>query len=520
MKFRVFIQLTGIVLSLSTELAAQSFVENALLFSRTRPNGSARMQAIGGAQIALGGDFSSALSNPAGLGMYNRSEFTLTPGLNFYNTEADHLGTLQNEATSKFTIPGLSYVFNSPDNKDGFWGGSFGISMTRTNDFNSSVRYSGVDNLSSMVDWFLEDATGFLSPTQAPLPEPNDKIPAIDPNRITALAYWVYLINPFSEDPDNLNPTEPGDYINYYSEVFPLDGEVRTLTRTEGNNTKGAQYQWSLAYGGNYKDIFFFGANIGISTIRYTFSRTYLESDFSFSLDPSYNPLDGFTLEETFDTEGSGINLTLGVVYRPTDYFQFGAAFASPTYYQMTDSYSASMEANWDTGFYSRSISSPLILEYNLTTPMKLSFGTAFFLSGYGFISGDIEFINYRKAKYASDINGISFNGENDAILASYQNTVNYRIGAEFRLEAFRFRAGYNMQSNPYNTSTIDTNRSIETLSAGLGLRLTKFFIDFAFLHTSGNSEYSPYVFQNNTGPIVNLKNNLRTGMITVGFTF
>jgi hypothetical protein len=515
MKFRVFIQLTGIVLSLSTELAAQSFEENALLFSRTRPGGSARMQAIGGAQIALGGDFSSALSNPAGLGMYNRSEFTFTPALNFFSTEAKHLGTTQNEDNSKFTIPGLSYVFNSPNNKDGFWGGSFGISMTRTNDFNSSVRYSGVDNLSSMVDWFLEDATGAAT---SQLPAPYENIPVLNPDLPTWMAYWVYLINPFSAD--NPDAVLPDDYINYYSEVFPLDGEVRTLTRTEGNNTKGAQYQWSLAYGGNYKDVFFFGANIGITTLRYTLSRTYTESDFSFSLDPLYKPLDYFTLDETTDTEGSGINLTLGVVYRPTDYLQFGAAFASPTYYQLTDSYSVSMEANWDTGFYSRSISSPLILEYNLTTPMKLSFGTAFFLSDYGFISGDIEFINYKKAKYASDISGISFNGENDAILASYQNTVNYRIGGEFRLDVLRFRAGYNVQSNPYNTSFIDTNRSIQTLSAGLGLRLTKFFIDFALLRSTGKSEYSPYVFQNNTGPLVSLNNSRTTGMLTVGFTF
>lgn len=151
---------------------------------------------------------------------------------------------------------------------------------------------------------------------------------------------------------------------------------------------------------------------------------------------------------------------------------------------------------------------------------MKLSFGTAFFLSDYGFISGDIEFINYKKAKYASDISGISFDGENDAILASYKNTINYRIGGEFRLDVLRFRAGYNVQSNPYNTSFIDTNRSIQTLSAGLGLRLTKFFIDFALLRSTGKSEYSPYVFQNNTGPLVNLNNSRTTGMLTVGFTF
>src|SRR5688572_28001569 len=80
---------------------AQGFVENALLFSRTRPGGSARIQAMGGAQTALGGDYSSALANPAGLGMYNRSEITFSPALNFYQTNAEHLGS---ETTDSKTV--------------------------------------------------------------------------------------------------------------------------------------------------------------------------------------------------------------------------------------------------------------------------------------------------------------------------------------------------------------------------------------------------------------------------------
>lgn len=511
MKFRVFIQLTGIVLSLSTELAAQSFVENALLFSRTRPGGSARMQAIGGAQIALGGDFSSALSNPAGLGMYNRSEFTLSPGLNFYNTEADHLGTTQKETTSKFTIPGLSYVFHSPNNKDGFWGGSFGISMTRTNDFNSFMRYSGDDNVSSIVDWFIQDAQGLTE---------NDLLSSDFP---TGLAYSNFLFE------DSTFYDGPQGYYFSVIGLYPDPEDIRHLKRQGSIKTKGAQYQWSLAYGGNYKDKFFFGANVGISTLRYTFSSTYSESNFFFELDPDFNPLDNLLLEETIDIEGTGVNLTLGVIFRPVDFIQVGASFATPTYYKITDSYTAKVSTLWNNYNYlgtgtiltSESYESfePVIAEYNFTTPMKLSLGTAFFISNYGFISGDVEFINFRKAKYASDI-GIPFNNDNDAILASYQNTINYRIGAEFRYEALRFRAGYAVQSNPYKTSVVDADRSIQTLSTGLGLRLTKFFIDFALLHSMATSEYSPYVFQNNTGPQVDLNNTLTTGMVTVGFTF
>src|SRR6478752_7611269 len=92
----------GLVLLFINTLQSQSFSDNALLFSRTRPGGSARIQAMGGAQIALGGDFSSALSNPAGLGMYNRSEITFSPAINKYSTDAEHLGTKSSDAKSVF----------------------------------------------------------------------------------------------------------------------------------------------------------------------------------------------------------------------------------------------------------------------------------------------------------------------------------------------------------------------------------------------------------------------------------
>ncbi|MEN9703833.1 MAG: hypothetical protein RLZZ209_1261, partial [Bacteroidota bacterium] len=42
-------------------------------FSTTYSVGTARMQALGGANSALGADLSSITGNPAGLGLYTRS---------------------------------------------------------------------------------------------------------------------------------------------------------------------------------------------------------------------------------------------------------------------------------------------------------------------------------------------------------------------------------------------------------------------------------------------------------------
>jgi hypothetical protein len=52
---------------------------DALRFSWTVPNGTARNQAIGGAMGSLGGDLSATFVNPAGLAFYRTGDFVFTP---------------------------------------------------------------------------------------------------------------------------------------------------------------------------------------------------------------------------------------------------------------------------------------------------------------------------------------------------------------------------------------------------------------------------------------------------------
>ncbi len=183
------------LMSLGSLCYAQDFIDNALLFSRTRPSGSARIQALGGTQVSLGGDYSSALSNPSGLGMYNRSEFTFSPGVTTSNFSSDYLGENTDASKSMFNIPGLSLVYHHETGKEkGFLGGSFGISMTRTNDLNRKFNYSGTNSENSMVDYFIDDAYG-IDPESMLWHE--NETPGANFTTLTALAYNNYLIRRF-----------------------------------------------------------------------------------------------------------------------------------------------------------------------------------------------------------------------------------------------------------------------------------------------------------------------------------
>lgn len=517
------ISLNVILMFICTGAFPQGFVENALLFSRTKPGGSARIQAMGGSTIALGGDYSSALANPAGLGMYNRSEFTVSPALNFYNSNSTLLGHSGDNSSSDskgiFNIPGLSYIQHSPADKGGYLGGSFGVTLSRINDFQNTFQYNGNDNATSIIDYFEQMAQGY---TIDPLPSPYDDTPLLNYDAPEGLAYLTYLITPYNEDPGNPSPVLPSDYITYFSELDTLGtAEVRSLRRNGNVNLRGAQYQWSFAYGGNYMDKLFFGASVGLTTLRYKFSSSYSESSFFYS--SGYNsPLNDLNLRETIEIDGSGVNLTLGVIYRFVDFAQLGVSFVTPTFYTITDVYSARLRANWNIRANQDVSSEPIVSEYNITTPMKVSTGLALFIGKYGVVSGDVEFVNYAKATYSSDTPGVSFQLDNNDIKQFYNNVVNFRIGGEGRINIFRVRMGYNFQDNPYKNSGLGS--TVTTLSAGVGVRLTKFFIDGTLLNTRYNSSYSPYSViagaGDRVGPVARLKNTLTSAMITVGFNF
>jgi len=128
--------------------------------------------------------------------------------------------------------------------------------------------------------------------------------------------------------------------------------------------------------------------------------------------------------------------------------------------------------------------------------------------------------MNPGKAKYKSDISGISFSDNNDDIREVYQPVINYRVGAEFRKDIFRLRAGYGVQANAYRES-IGADNTVSSISGGLGLRTKTFYVDLAVIHSRSKSyQYQPYTFSDGSGPIVNLKDRTLNGLITVGFTF
>lgn len=490
---------------------AQTYAETALIFGRTAPSGSARVQSLGGSQTAIGGDYSSAISNPAGLGMYNRGEFTFSLGFNDNKSTSSYFDSRDEDSRAVFNVPGFSYIWHFPNRDEGFIGGSLAFSFSRVNDFNRQAIYSGSNGNKSIIDYFIEQSNGF---TTDQFMEGGYHY-----NSPTGLGYHNYLIGPLSAE----NPNAPDDIYFTYA---PLPEDQ---TEMEEILVKGAANQWSFSYGGNVNDKFFFGAGLGVTSLRYESRKDYTEM-----YDADTLSVQMMHLTEKLSIRGTGVNATLGVIVRPVNSFQIGVSYTTPTVYGLSETWEAAMGTRWDPEFIYPSpdggvrlgdnlndpITSDIITsDYRLTVPSKLRGGVTY-ITPFGFITGDVEYTNPSKLRYKSNIGGLSFEEDNDEIREIYRPIVNYRIGAEFRRNIWRVRAGYNLLTNAFD-ERLNADNSVSSITGGVGIRTKTFYVDLGVIH--GKSQpypYRPYAFADGSGPVAEFTDRTLRGVLTVGFTF
>ncbi|MFC4873698.1 OmpP1/FadL family transporter [Negadavirga shengliensis] len=468
-------------------MAQSGYVEDALRFSRFQSTGTSRITALGGTQNSLGGDLSNVHGNPAGLGFFQRSEFSFTAAYGDWNADTGFLNQARGYNATNFSLPNLGAVISRAKDpmEVGDWrGGSFGISLDRHASFNSNLGYfSNQLDQGSILDYYLDvyNAEGV-------------------PGGTDGLFYEAFLINPAN-----------GGYD--YSPNATDRLEKSELIENEGNMT-----QISFAYGGNFKNKLFIGASLGVTTVTYRSTQTYNEE----FLDNNNNQTLFSSLQENLFLDGSGVNLGLGVIYKPVDQLNVGLNFKSPTWMRINEEYNADIFADFSPPYQDPEFGSIaesdaetdiFISSYNLRTPMRAGVGLTYFFGKNGFLSADMDYLDYSTANLRSNV--FNTGEDNRDIRQLYGQTVNYRVGGEYRLEMFRIRAGYAFYGDPFQDNT-DTDRSMNQLSGGVGVRLPHFSIDFGLVSSRFNTYYSSYP----GSPIATTENSRITGMLTLGFNF
>lgn len=135
----------GLVLSMPLWSVAQSLSE-AVLFSQQEVIGSARVAGVNGAFGAMGGDYSSVMINPAGLGEYKKGEFMFTPSM----TSHDAVGFFLEDPSSRVSrdksvmgIDNVGLVFSSAPRSDNWWNSNFLVGYNKTTTFNRNYSLFG-----------------------------------------------------------------------------------------------------------------------------------------------------------------------------------------------------------------------------------------------------------------------------------------------------------------------------------------------------------------------------------------
>lgn len=95
------------MLMASMTAAAQETYQDAKL-AAPQLTGTARYVGMGGAMEALGADISTISSNPAGIGLFRKSQITLTAGV-IAQTDAENY-TEYNDARITFMVKESSYL--------------------------------------------------------------------------------------------------------------------------------------------------------------------------------------------------------------------------------------------------------------------------------------------------------------------------------------------------------------------------------------------------------------------------
>ncbi len=481
---------------LSVPLISQNDID-AIRYSQTYFGGTSRSKAMAGSFGALGADGSCMGINPAGIGLYKKGDINISFGLKFYSVEATHNGTTTKDFKASVPFDGLTLVgaWDSKLNPDNHH--ALGLSLNQIANFNSNTSIEGSSNFKSISKDFLASANG-------------KSLQNLD-NTYSGMAYDNYLIDIY----DTVN--------NKYTSLINTKYD---LLQTKSIESTGRINEWCINYAYGYKDKLYVGATLGMPSVSYNYNSVYSETDVNDSMRLStntpptyYYPAQGvggfksLSYQETYKTTGMGYNLKLGVIYRAADFIRLGAAFHTPTIYNLTDSYVYKMTGNYDEGGSFTSQYPPDNggrFNYKIITPMKFTGSVALLYKKLGALNVDYDIINYKQASLQSSPQ--EFSDVNSTIRKKYNQTSNLRVGAEANLKPFFVRLGYAMYGSPFGeTFNGDFVRSFYT--GGLGFRSNKFYVDVSFTKSLSSENYYMY------GPNYVDKSTLKNSGTTIAFS-
>lgn len=548
--------LTFAVLAFGLSATAQNYTDG-LRFSENEYEGTARTIAMGNAFTALGGDMGSLGINPAGSAVARHSQFTVSPGMNIsiarvqgevLNDGSVGFGTrLQNDNTT-FSMPNLGGMINFNTGRSrGLKNWSMGFVVNNTRSYNEDIIARGLNTRTSAFGEMAARAQyeyGY-KPSDFSVDNVYDNIYAGDYDLVSAFRAGAIAGTTFT------NGTNTENAFVGVTENSSVDGRIgigeHGLNQHFGQTISGAKsdFVYNLAF--NVSDVFFFGANIGVTTINYN-SNEFLREDAvdidDVKIDFGESGSTYFSSAKktySYKADGTGVYGKFGFILTPWKGLRLGAAIQTPTSYTIRERIGYSCEAKFEDSKFNGSDSAPVSkYEYDFKAPLRANFGVAYTLGKFGIVSADYELSDYRKMYFSvpDTSDNSEFDDANNEIydLCGVQHYL--RLGAEVKpADWFSVRAGYTLkttgQTYEYDGDSLvkAPAQNIQTASFGFGFSSGAFFADFAavgyfyptqYIMPYGNYDYTDDTHRSLTteSPIIRYRRNLVKVVATLGVRF
>ena len=470
----------------SMNLAAQHIYSNAEISSTADVIGTSRYVSMGGAMGALGADISAISSNPAAIGLFRRSDISLTAGLlwpkdkkfkedNLTHGTFDQMGFVAAWNLDESKLKFINFAFNY-QKKFNFANGFYA-------DNNFLGGLSQVDQLANIANIY-----------------PNEY-------NLLGTAYNAYVL-----DKDELG------YYNSYS------ADVNRYSHYSTGSTQAFDLNVSF----NVNDRYYIGATFGIDNVKYDRYSMYTEERNNLNPDAYLGQIMDYELYNDQSIDGYGINFKVGTIIRPfeDDPFRIGLAIETPTGYRLKTKTLHQINSKFDSegnyidnGYYPHYGNDDSYLEYIVRTPWRARLSLGSTIDKYFAWDIEYEYANYAKnrMKYPDDFDyyessnfaGITDKAMNQLNREMLRGQHTAKLGVEIKpADAWAIRFGYNYissifkknafldQTRPsdafdYITSTNFMNLSYaNVLACGLGYRYKRFYVDMTYKFRQQNGKF------------------------------
>ena len=319
-------------------------------FSERHITGTARYVSMGGAMNAIGGDPSAVLDNPAGLGLYRRSEIALTLEETIDRTQ--QLNAKDAYQRLRFALPHASAIWSwgNQGKQRGIIYSNLMFSINRLANYNRDIVINGV--AMGMLETMRIKTNGLPANALENQPWDDENI-----GWLSILGYEGKLIK-------------------------PIEGNqwIPTANFTEGTLEvveSGTADQYTLSWAGNFNYQWYLGFSLNVPTLTYTKHMALRETD----------RINSATLKSMYHVSGVGVGASLGIIYRPLQWLRIGASFQTPTWMSMSMQTEGDLYTTIAGNKYEILTPSSGVMSYEVFAPLRTSVGIAGQLKNRGLLS-------------------------------------------------------------------------------------------------------------------------------------